>query len=290
MMFHVGVLYRIGGLLRFLHEHPISERQFYEDFSDWDGVCGQHVLKVAFDAGWVDKNPDDTLFVTPGGEELSNIGDPANRLRSEVMRLIDLLKPSWIRLAVRGRKAVETYAPPEAAQCLRESGLLTSVENSIIEWWDSLAIPDRAKNNLKLLGIGRRGEKLSTQYETMRTGHCPDWIAIDNSDAGYDILSRVSQENDSALMVEVKASEMAWEYADFYLSRNEWLVLSEAPHATLHLWSLKSEPPLMVPISMAQLRNHIPCDAGSGVWLQVRIPFSAVWTHDRSSVAVVPAS
>jgi len=202
------------------------------------------------------------------------VADPRQSLRLQVLELVGALRPPWTRLAAQGRSELARYAPEEAVQCLRECGLLDDVDEETVSWWDQIAGERWADRHEESVATGRKGERLSWEYEARRTGTRPEWVALEHAGAGYDLRSQISAEDDTPLYIEVKASERPWEYARFYLPRSEWFLQTGCQHAVVHLWSLHGDDVLHAIVGPRQLAKHVADDQGLGEWQVVKIPFS----------------
>jgi hypothetical protein len=175
---------------------------------------------------------------------------------------------------IQGRKAFAQYAPPEVVQCFREAGILDSLDEEIITWWDRVSARYREDRQAQNVETGRKGERLSFAYEYKRTGKVPYWIALEYEGAGYDIKSRLSGEVDDPLLIEVKTSNESWGNAKFHLSRKEWKVLVGERHSVLHLWSLANRQMEHAIVPMSDVTPHIPDNQGKGEWESIECPFS----------------
>jgi len=236
----------------------------------------QSVLETAKRGGWILTDHDQTYRLSSTGERMRDQSTLAGALREMVMQLAVDLRPSWVRLAMRGRAAVLKYAPPEVVQCLVESGLADSVDSVTVAWWDRLSLTDRSEMDQGKLDEGRRGERLSCEFERLRTGREPRWVALENSTTGYDVLSSVSDTDSTPLVIEVKTTVQGWRSGRFWLTRNEWDVLSRSEHARVHLWGIAGESLQFSTVETGSLLAHIPWNQGSGSWEVVSIRFSDV--------------
>jgi hypothetical protein len=287
-MWRVGLLYRVPHLIRLLDDHVLGREQWLSLFPRFQGVDTDRLIDLVLCVGWAEVSLG-KIVSTPEGRTLLTHEDPAKCLREELRTLVRELAPPWIALARHGRAVIARYLADEPRQCFSEAGLLSDVGHDVIQWWDSLLVELGAHRDLKNLEIGREGELKSLRYEAARTGHEPTWIALDYSDAGYDVLSRLNADDGTRLPIEVKASRSDWSSAVFHLTRNEWQVLSRHPYAVLHLWSLGSVSKLgIVPIDL--IAEHIPKDCGRGQWENAAIPFSCfgvtdVLAHPRRPIA-----
>lgn len=234
------------------------------------------VLEIAQDAGWVSRNRAGEYHLSAAGELLASQPTPAAALREMVIQLVVYLRPSWTRLAMRGRAAVLEYAPPEVVQCLVESGLAHSIDPATVGWWDRLSVADRSETDQDRLDEGRRGERLSYEYEYLRTDSEPRWVALENSTTGYDLLSVVSGTDSTPLVIEVKTTMQAWSAGRFWLTRNEWSILSRSDHAKLHLWGIAGEYLQFCAVEPNSLLTHMPVNQGAGKWEVLSVGFADI--------------
>lgn len=274
MMLRVGHLYRAGYLLKLVHDNSPLKEELITAIPKFRDIPTVELLDIIDFGGWIEYDLEGRIVTTASGTEVAGIEDPILRLRTQVMTLVELINPPWIATITQGRSAAANYVPPEAMQCLSESGLLDSIEDDVIAWWDSIDARNREGKEEHLVSIGRRGERLSYNFEKERTGTDPKWIALEYAGAGYDLVSRISRTNASRLIIEVKTSTQLWENAVFFLTRNEWEALSASTEAVAHLWSLAYETPRHAVISIDTLAQHIPADRERGQWQKVMCPFS----------------
>ncbi len=274
MIWHVGLLYRIDDLMQLIDRSPITRTTLLNDFATFHGVSIQQLIDIALIGKWVQQDSLGNLFLTSQGRDLILNRDPNIRLRRQVCSLVRTLNPPWISVSVQGRKAFSRYAPAEAVQCFREANMLDSLEEEVLNWWDSIASEFRKDHEIQRVEIGRRGERLSYSYEYKRIGRAPHWISLEYNGVGYDIKSQVSSEDSAPLLIEVKTSQESWENALFHITRHEWDVLESENQAVLHLWSLSKNlcEHAVVPISL--VAPHIPQNQGLGKWEMAMCPFS----------------
>lgn len=282
-MFRVGILYRIQQFLELVDRTPITAPGFQASFPRYDQVRSEDILRIALTCSWVSLDPHMTLKITPRGGAVVEEEDPKLKLRMQLKDILQSAGPPWSGLLNRGRWSVLRYGNPDVVQCFRDAGLLDENDRQTCSWWDEVAASLNAAEDLHRLKIGRKGEWLSMEHEKSRVGQTPEWIALDNSAAGYDLLSRVDSSCCQNLIIEVKTSEEPQERASFYLTRHEWSVLSSHRHSVLHLWSVKPNPPILRVLSVETLRAHVPADAGSGKWQVARIPFLIADNESASS-------
>ena len=171
------------------------------------------------------------------------------------------------------------FAGSELAQVFVEAGLAHGITDEVVAFWDVMAALARGQKNSRLSEIGRQGERLSIAHEHIRTGRTPKWVAIDNNEDGYDVLSIVEPDDARPLSIEVKASTMGLS-GSLHLTRNEWERSQEVENHTFHLWAMKSKSQnALAVIVPTELQNHVPTDSGSGSWEEVEIPFSVFHSH-----------
>lgn len=277
MTWRIGILYRVVDLLRLLHQEPRPKSEILTSFavSRFRNVSIDDVLSTGFYGGWVRVDESDCVSCTTDGCNLLSLASAQHRLRCQIERILEKEDPLWASSAVQGRQALASYAPPEAVQCFREAGLLDGEDDEIVAWWDTMGSRFRAAREKVYVEIGRRGERLTFDLEKERTGRQPKWIALEYSNAGYDIISSISANDAHRLVIEVKTSVQPWNRADFYLSRAEWNTLIQEENPLVHLWSVCLDTPLHAAISISDLQQHIPSDRGDGVWHRCRVPFEA---------------
>ena len=276
-MWRAGILHRVEDLLALLEQNAASEDEIVASFDEekFRNVAVRDVIAVARTGKWINSGLDGKLVCTDQGRLLLGAISAEMRMRIKVGMLLSVLNPPWAASIVQGRGALVGYAPPEAEQCFREAGLLDGHCEAVVRWWDELAARYREDRAILFVEIGRKGERLSFNYEFSRTGKEPEWTALEYADAGYDFVSRVSDSDSSRLVIEVKTSTRPWETAELFLSRAEWETLQQEPVAFLHLWSIDGYPAKLAVVAIDDLRTHVPDDQGSGVWHRMRCPFAA---------------
>ena len=272
MAFSVGILYSAKQLLDFARHAPVRAAEFPHLFDRFGVASAEHVLQVAQDGNWIRVSSDGRILLTPAGEEIAAASEPDAALRLQLRHLILGLRPSWSALLCRGRAEATRYMPADVVQCFQEAGLLDAVTDDIVEWWDSLSLAARGMLQDAALDTGRRGERLSIEYERKRTGRDPHWQAIESNRSGFDLLSVVSRTDNRPLRIEVKASEAKPANAEFFITRNEWSVAETSKSYLFHLWTLRPSPRLFV-LKPSRLSRHLPVDKGQGQWQEAKVPF-----------------
>jgi len=174
-----------------------------------------------------------------------------------------------------GKATLPMPTNTQVGQVFVEAGLADGTDDEVVSFWDAMASMARGQKNDRLSAIGRQGERLTIEHEKGRTGRKPKWVAIDNNEDAYDVLSVVGADDPRSLSIEVKSSTMGLA-GRFYLSRNEWERAQETENHAFYLWTMRSnhEPSLAV-ITPQEMDDHIPIDRGKGDWENVEIPFMA---------------
>jgi Protein NO VEIN, C-terminal len=274
-MFRLGILYRVQQFLELIASNRIAASEFVRDYPDYQYVSTTDILETAIRCGWVtDKLT--ALEISASGSAIILCTNPALRLRKQLRDLLLSDPPPWAGLLTRGRRALLRYANPDTVQCFQAAELFEEGDPDIATWWDGVSLPFEGLVHQNRMETGRKGEWLSILHEEERTGSKPLWIALDNSDAGYDILSCVSKDSSEQLFIEVKSSERPLEDAELFLSRNEWEFLNSKSSAILHLWSFAVDPPSLNVIPLSGIDPEIPMDRGLGQWQNVKIPFNSL--------------
>ncbi len=273
-MFSVGILYSAADLLEFVDAVPVARDTFPLDFPTFKVADSRAVLDLVQRANWVSLALDGELHLTAAGREILKGTSTVDRLRCQLRDIITIEQPAWASLIPRGREEATRYLGGDIRQCFEEANLLDGYTDEIVGWWDGLATAARGKRADQTLEIGRRGEKLSLAHERHRTGREPTWQSVESNLSGYDILSQVSEDDETPLRIEVKASVGRHTAAEVHITRNEWDVASISGSYQFHLWLLAPEPKLAV-VDAQQMAQHIPVDSGKGVWEITRVPFMA---------------
>jgi len=272
--FSPGVAQGCFELLRVVFRLQLTIPQAVASFSHFSGIKSNDILLFAQDVGWLHSSEDGTLSVSPTGSRLLSLCHYELMLRQALLDLIDVFNPPWVQCAAFGRSRVLAFAGGGVAQTIVEAGLASGFEEEVIEFWDSLAGRARGLRDASLSNIGRKGERLTMIHEEARTGKKPKWIAINNNADGYDVLSIIGDGDDHSMSIEVKTTTQGLSGV-LYLTRNEWEMAQDRFAHLFHLWDIQRSQPLLAKITVAQMAEHVPSNAGSGQWESVAIPFKA---------------
>jgi hypothetical protein len=282
-MLRAGILYRAQEFFDLVSQEPLKEKQVIDSHNDLFGVSLEDIFSTSKLAGWIVIDDEGIVRLSNKGSKIVELRTAELRLRQQVMDIVDGVNPYWMNYANKGRSVISKYLTGEELQCFIESGLLTSLDDDVIIWWDRHAAASRGENDFRQLDIGRKGERLSYDMESRRTGVEPKWVSIENPDLGYDLISQISSFDDSQLYIEVKASTRPWDSATFFLSKNEWRILSNEDNSQIHLWSISRQPPLLAVVRIDSLEEHIPANRGEGKWTCIECPFDAWAPRDSDS-------
>ena len=237
-------------------------------------VSSSVIYRTCLDLSWLDVRLDGLLAVTVRGERAAAAASPQAGLRTMLVDFIDVEQPPWLQLIPYGRRETLLQAPLSIRQVFVEAGLAYGDDEDTVRFWDALAARARGLRDGVLTEIGRRGERLTLEYERRRTGVEPKWIALESSSDGYDVLSRFSMCDTRRMTIEVKTSERGTEFASFHLTRNEWETALASMTHRFHLWSLAAPHTQLAVLTVDQMNAHVPDDKGDGIWEMLNIPFS----------------
>lgn len=270
--FSVGILYSSQRLLKLVNENLMTTHQVLDQFKKIYVAGTTYVIDTCKACGWLEVNSSGYLQITSKGQDVLNAQSSNEMLRVQLRHYIYNIKPVWSRVLHYGRTEAIQYFPKEIKQCFEEAELLNNLDDSTIQWWDTIGAFARKGIEDKKISIGRTGEKLSIQYEESRVGCTPIWISLESNFAGFDILSKVSGTDTSSLSIEVKASVSNADKIIFFISENEWKVASLTQNYIFHIWSLSEEPVLYI-LTPEIIKTSIPMNQGNGTWENVRLEY-----------------
>jgi len=273
MLFSPGIAQGCYELLNLIKKHQYSAPQILNSFPYLGSIDSNKVFVTAQKLCWVEINEKNNLVATKTGERILATKDYAHLLRQMILDYIDIERPTWIQNAIFGRNKVLNFVGTEIAQVFVEANLATGTDEQTVLFWDILAARARGLKNDALVETGRIGERLTLEYEKQRTKKEAKWIAIENNDDGYDILSIVDQEDFRKLTIEVKTSKLGVCGA-FHLTANEWERAIETPFHMFYLWDIYKMPARLSVVTVDEMKQHIPKNNGNGAWESVRIAFS----------------
>ena len=260
-------------LLGITSRNALTFAQIHFSFSQLGSLPSARVVETAQALKWLCANETGIAVLTPFGARLQSLTGYEPMLRQALLDYIDVERPAWVQNATFGRMKVIAFAGNQIGQVFVEAGLADGTDDEVVAFWDAMAARARGQKNDRLTAIGRQGERLTIAHEEGRTGRKPKWVAIDNNEDGYDVLSIVNTEDTRSLSIEVKSSTMGLSGV-FHLSRNEWERAQETENHSFHLWDMRANrQPCLAVISPQDMKDHIPSDQGAGSWESAEIPF-----------------
>lgn len=274
LAFSPGLAQGCFELLEIVSRSSLTFPQIHASFAYFGSLPTAKIVAAAQGIGWLRANDEGIASISPSGARLISLVGYQPMLRQALLDYIDTERPPWVQNATYGRSRVIRFAGRELAQVFVEAGLANSTDDEIVAFWDSMAALARGQKNGRLLEIGRLGERLSIAHELARTGRPPKWIAIDNNEDGYDILSVVDSKDIRPLSIEVKTSTLGIS-GSMHLTRNEWARAQEVENHRFHVWSVKFNEPALAILTLEVLQVHIPLNAGLGSWEMVEVPLEA---------------
>lgn len=269
-----GNCYAAARLLDLVSRHQDTREISRVDVGWIFGRPGVEVIRFCTRLGLIGADSG-RLFITNDGNRVITEPGLTRQLRAIISAYIRTLAPAWAHQIPKGRGELLSILDREVRQCFAEADLTVEPPSAeVVEWWDSLADYLRTVGTLGQVEVGRRGERMSIEWEQRRTGRTPKWVAFESNVAGYDLLSSRSEDDPKPLSIEVKTSTFVLERARLVLTRHEWDVAELSDAFVFHLWCLEPEPRLAV-VGVEGVRPHVPLERGRGVWETTVIPMAA---------------
>lgn len=262
-------------LLGIASRNVLTFPQIHSSFAYLGSLPAGRVIETAQALNWLRSSDEGYAVITPSGSRLLTLTGYEPMLRQALLDYIEVERPPWVQNATYGRSRVLSFAGSEIAQVFVEAGLAHGTEVEVIVFWDAMAAMARGQKTDRLTATGRQGERLSLAHEEARTGRSPKWVAIENNEDGYDVLSIVETNDSRPLSIEVKTSTMGLS-GTLHLTRNEWDRSQEVDNHTFHLWAIRTNArAALAVVSTGEMQAHIPSDRGAGYWESVEILFAA---------------
>lgn len=265
---------RCFDILRIVHENPLAFERLRHELPRDSRFDNEAMLKLSQDLGWI--RVDDlgnAVLGAAGGRLLALDAAGPARLRRALLDYVEALRPPWTKLALDGRTRTLQFAPAGLVQTMSDAYLAAGHDDEVVEFWDRLAAIARGQADIRLSEIGRRGERLTIEFERGRTGVDPSWRSIESNTDGYDVLSIVSSEDPALQQIEVKTSTSGLS-GSLHITRNEWDMMENMKHHVFHLWNIRRDDDLQLAIiPRACMAAHVPADKGSGIWKEFELPF-----------------
>lgn len=267
----VGVLLSSKQFLLLVASEKVGTKNFKAQFSRFEFTTPDEILSASQTCQWIQLDASGFLSLTDTGKAIALAND-LQALRLQLKDFIYWTKPAWAQLLSRGRGEAVKLLPDNVIECLENADLLHSESDDCIAWWDALAKAARDLREDANVALGRKGERMSWEFERRRTGVPPvrQWLISEFS--GYDLRSQLSRRDTDPLNIEVKASAATRTTGGFYLSSNEAHVAATAPHHQFHLWAMRPLPQLFI-LPALEVLGHVPENRKSGEWQTVWIPY-----------------
>ena len=279
----VGTLYAIQDLFLDLSRRKVSADEFRLCFIKFGTSTAKDVYETASALNWICTSSGGEIVPTEIGKLAHPPSDRAIKLRFQLRSIVEHTRPPWAALLVNGRKEASLAFPSEIKQCFKEALLLENLDDEVVIWWDQLSALMREESILQRVQIGRKGERLTLQFEHERTKIKPKWQAFETNFAGYDVLSVQKHDDPRRLKIEVKASTRRFKEALINITEHEWNTAQTAPDDYFfYVWILNgtdtdTQHSLFI-IPTSEIATHIPSNQGSGLWKQAAIRIGTV-TH-----------
>ena len=172
-------------------------------------------------------------------------------------------------------------------QILSYAELTLPLNASSERWWLELRWFLRKVNSVdieKFGNIGDLGELLSMSYEKTRLNErsgIERVSVIDGDQRGFDILSFTGKNSSERKRIEVKASTQNSDYAEIYLTWNEWKTAKLFGTHEFQLWpNIYSSPSKPIIISVESLSRFVPKTHKNVEWSSIKIPMSILLEFD----------
>lgn len=158
---------------------------------------------------------------------------------------------------------------PNLYSCLVDAGLV-STDYGVVSWWFENILDVASTKKHK---TGLRGEYLSKEYEIKRGVLKKNirHIALEKSDAGYDLISRLNPGCDTPLYIEVKTTKN-YSRPSFFVTKNEWEKACMIEDYLFHLWVVGGKNvATLYHLKKEFVGESIPKNRGQGSWRDVEI-------------------
>lgn len=177
----------------------------------------------------------------------------------------------WMTRAYKGIDFIKDRLDDNMNACLRQANLYNDDSELMEEWWDQIYAYSREKTQESHQETGREGEKLSFLYEFQRVGKKPRKEYIQNTSAGFDLLSIHSHNSMEKLMIETKSSVSSINKAEAFITRNELDMAIEHSNYVFHFWLLKEKK--LAILDRESVIMTAPKNENEGRWEKFKVPF-----------------
>ena len=273
--------------MRVIDEHQIPLNEIDKAYSNpklkFSYLPLDQSLNLALACKWlrIDKG---LICLDHGGEEIMAILESENgQINAARRQLLDYLsseKPDWSLTLRNGRKESMRYLSLNISDIFMQLNLYSAndpiVDEETVQWWDKIAQSIYNEIDQNRAEIGRKGERLTYDFEVKRIGQNPNWISLENNKVGFDFISIKSQEDNTILCIEVKTSKSS--RPRFFLSKNEWRIAESKSSGKylIYFWNISNPNQVVLTIfDSYKLKKHVPTDSGAGEW------YSSVYDPNR---------
>lgn len=177
----------------------------------------------------------------------------------------------WMTRAYKGINFIRERLDDNINECFRQANLYNDDSELMEAWWDKIYVYSRKKTQKLHQETGREGEKLSFYYEMQRVGVKPRKEYIQNTSAGYDLLSIHSHNSSEKLMIEIKSSLSSIHKAEGFITRNELDMAIEHPNYIFHFWLLREKK--LAILDRELVIATAPKNINEGKWEKFKVPF-----------------
>ena len=178
----------------------------------------------------------------------------------------------WMTRAYKGIDFIKDRLDDNMNACLRQANLYNDDSELMEEWWDQIYAYSREKTQESFQETGREGEKLSFLYELQRVGKKPRKEYIQNTSAGFDLLSIHSHNSNEKLMIETKSSISSIIQAEAFITRNELDMAIEHSNYIFHFWLLREKK--LAVLDRELVIATAPKNENEGRWEKFKVPFA----------------
>lgn len=239
-------------------------------------ISTEDIFEFASVCKWVSVE-DNKPIITKRGDSIGLLQKQGALCDAQRLMLEDYVinaVPIWSGRIPYGRREASIFMTKDESACFTEAGLLTEqLDTAIIEWWDRIAARIRLSSQRQKSDIGRIGERNTVEFEKRRTGVQPKWVAIESNLAGYDVQSRIGQNDPTLLLIEAKTSTSPLSDAQFHVTSHEWNVALTSTAYQFHLWCISETRKLLAIITPDEVFPYIPTNNLKGEWESAKIPF-----------------
>lgn len=203
-------------------------------------------------------------------------GNRQQQLRNTLKLLMMNLRPFWAQITYLGRERVKRLLDDDQLQCFHYADLFSSSPSEeVVDWWEEVGEFFRKIDKDKKIELGRQGEKRTIALERKRLMGWgilqePEWIAFEDSTAGFDVLSYRKHEKMELRALKIEVKSCSYSPTHFILTRNEWDTAKSDPNNYIfQIWNFDNDS--LTEMSVEEVALHIPQNNGNGEWKELEI-------------------